>query len=587
MCEDHDCQHDDAAAPKNAMSKQARSQPAPKVTKSAVKTVKSITTKIKRSAITKAKSAVTKTATKTIVVPAVTSEKTQKFIDRARKVHGDRYDYSLTVFTKAIEKVIIICRIHGPFEKRADRHINGAQEGCKRCNYKSTEQYIAEARAIHGEDTYDYSKCIYVNYRTNVIIVCRIHGEFKKVAGHHIRLRAGCPTCSKGIDTTIFIERSKEIHGVGIYDYSKVVYVSHEDKVCIVCRIHGEFWQRAGHHLNGSGCPENHRKTTDRFIEEATAIHAGFYGYTKVIYTCNSEFVIITCPIHGDFNQIPANHLKGHGCRKCAGNCPLTTEEFITRARIVHKQLYGYDEAVYTASDVNVRIRCYTHGIFPQKASSHLMGNGCPRCIGRNRTTADYIKDVQAVHGSTYDYSSLVFTKMSELVAIWCFTHGLFWQKAAAHLLGKGCRRCANVGYSKLAISWLEFKAVQQACHIQHAKNGLEFRIPSTRYSADGYAKSSNRIFEFYGDFYHGNPKLYDQTKTNVVCKKTFGELYEKTMKRKKAITDLGYGYEEIWEHEWVRAIAAVVKIQRAWRAKQTYVIKYVLVFPPKSKKIP
>lgn len=58
---------------------------------------------------------------------------------------------------------------------------------------------------------------------------------------------------SKKLTTEEFIEKARKIHG-NKYDYSKVVYVNSQTKVCIICPIHGEFWQRPNDHLNGYGC---------------------------------------------------------------------------------------------------------------------------------------------------------------------------------------------------------------------------------------------------------------------------------------------------------------------------------------------
>ena len=93
-----------------------------------------------------------------------------------------------------------------------------------------------------------------------------------------------------------------------------------------------------------------------------------------------------------------------------------------------------------------------------------------------------------------------------------------------------------------------------------------EYKIPTTNYLADGYCKEINTIYEFHGDFWHGNPKKFNPNAINPVSKKTYGELYQSTQIKKKKIIELGYNYVEIWENDWCRAIKAVIKIQRLWR---------------------
>jgi len=189
------------------------------------------------------------------------------------------------------------------------------------------EEFIRRAKLVHG-DKYDYSKVNYVNNRTKVIIICPEHGEFEQVPDSHLR-GSGCPICrwkkakesirrAQGMTTDEFIERAKKVHG-NKYDYSKVKYENTETKVCIICPKHGEFWQTPHHHLMGIGCPLCGQKKygTEEFIERAKKIHGDKYDYSKTNFIGKKYKVIITCPIHGDFEQLPLNHLKGYGCPEC------------------------------------------------------------------------------------------------------------------------------------------------------------------------------------------------------------------------------------------------------------------------------
>ena len=144
--------------------------------------------------------------------------------------------------------------------------------------------FIEKARQIHN-DKYDYSKVNYVNSRTKVCIICPTHGEFWQTPHNHLK-GYGCAECGKEkshlskITTEDFIVKSKEIHG-NKYDYSKACYKTCDTKVCIICPEHGEFWQTLSNHINGSGCPKcaNEKrkntllKDTKLFIDAATLIH--------------------------------------------------------------------------------------------------------------------------------------------------------------------------------------------------------------------------------------------------------------------------------------------------------------------------
>ena len=87
--------------------------------------------------------------------------------------------------------------------------------------------------------------------------------------------------------------------------------------------------------------------------------------------------------------------------------------------------------------------------------------------------------------------------------------------------------------------------------HIQHARNGGEHLIPGTLYHVDGYSASLNKIYEFNGDYWHGNPDLYHPDEVNEVAGKTMGELFDRTKERLQKILELGYNLECIWERDW------------------------------------
>jgi hypothetical protein len=186
--------------------------------------------------------------------------KTEEFIEKARKVHGDRYDYSKVEFVKAKEKVCIICPEHGEFWQLAKLHLKGhgcaicGRISCKTKRSKTLNVFLSEAKNIHG-DKYDYSKVNYINAMTPVEIICPIHGAFWQRPNDHIHRKYKCKKCARNnrMTTTDFIEKARLVHGRK-YDYSKVRYVSTKNPVTIICPEHGEFEQRPEHHLKGCGC---------------------------------------------------------------------------------------------------------------------------------------------------------------------------------------------------------------------------------------------------------------------------------------------------------------------------------------------
>ena len=114
-------------------------------------------------------------------------------------------------------------------------------------------------------------------------------------------------------------------------------------------------------------------------------------------------------------------------------------------------------------------------------------------------------------------------------VIIICKIHGDFLQAPIVHLRGNGkgcgCPKCSNNGQSKVADRWLSYISLDIPEFVK------EFRIPTTRYSADGYNPTTNTIYEFHGDFWHGNPSIYNHKEINSTTKTSYGSLFKKTMK--------------------------------------------------------
>lgn len=213
------------------------------------------------------------------------------FIEQAKIVHGDKFDYSKVDYKGITKPVTIICREHGEFSQTPKVHLKG--HGCKICygHYKlSNEEFIEKAKVLHPE--YDYSKAEYDGSVTKVKLICPEHGEFLITPSSLLRGR-GCKKCGSKraqeknrMTKNEFLLKAREIHGWK-YDYSKVDYINTETKVCIICPEHGEFWQSPHHHLNGNGCPECGKNdiTENKLYEEIKS------RFPDAIHTYKPEFL--------------------------------------------------------------------------------------------------------------------------------------------------------------------------------------------------------------------------------------------------------------------------------------------------------
>jgi hypothetical protein len=152
-----------------------------------------------------------------------------------------------------------------------------------------------------------------------------------------------------------------------------------------------------------------------------------------------------------------------------------------------------------------------------------------------------------------YDYSKVEYKSAREKIIISCKTHDNFLQTPNDHLNGCGCQKCGLGNYSKICIEWLEKIMKNENIFIQHANNRGEviIKINKKLLKFDGFCKETNTVYEFMGDFFHGNPKLYNQNDINPLSKKTFGELYNETLKRLELIKNKGFNIITIWESDY------------------------------------
>ena len=307
----------------------------------------------------------------------------------------------------------------------------------------TTKEFILKAQLVHG-DKYDYSLVDYKCNKLKVIFICKSHGKFLQTPSNYLSGN-GCPKCV-GLNKTTeeFINEVKLIHG-DKYDYSNVKYDKSDNKVIIVCKVHGEFTQIPTDHLSGRGCSKcvGLNKTTEEFINEAKLVHGDKFDYSEVKYNNSTDSIKIICKTHGEFLQTSSTHLSGRGCPKCAG-MNKTTEEFVNQAKLIHGDKYDYSMVNYIRADKKMIIICKSHGLFEQTANNHLANHGCPRCVKLTRSAEEFTNKAKLVHGDKYDYSLVNYVKSNISVYIICNKHGKFKQTPKSHLFGYGCALCGK-----------------------------------------------------------------------------------------------------------------------------------------------
>ena len=228
---------------------------------------------------------------------------TEEFIKRSKKIYGDKYKYTKTVYTTAKESVVITCPIHGDFSVIPDNHTGKKRVGCRECKNNelkeklsfSFKKFIKLAKEKFGEK-FEYYEEEYISYQSPTKIKCPKHGFFKQTPIKHIDSKFGCKYCGsenvwkvrQKIDTKTFIERARKKHG-NYYDYSLVDCNGTDSVVTIKCPIHGFFNQNAKDHYDGKGCRYCNTSKGEKRIREYLINKKG-YSINNIIQWTQKKY---------------------------------------------------------------------------------------------------------------------------------------------------------------------------------------------------------------------------------------------------------------------------------------------------------
>jgi hypothetical protein len=417
-------------------------------------------------------------------------------------------------------------------------------------------EFIQRSQLVH-ENMYLYTSISSESFRTidKIPIICLKHGIFHQQARMHIAGQ-GCPVCANQRQTlrlvkwttAAFVAKASEIHN-NKYKYDKVILPSFNKRVIVTCPIHGDFEQSFTNHLQGIGCPkcgairtgEKLSMGMTQFINRAKAIHGEMYLYDNVDYINGDTRVIITCKLHGDFLQLPRQHIVGQGCPQCGKikSKPerLSQEEFIRRSRNVHGDRYEYPEN-YKGNGHPIKIICPEHGEFRQTPSYHWAGGTCPKCGNKRKGApwgfSEFLIRAKETHGERYGYDKSTFTRMRDKIKIICPVHGEFWQVCQMHVYGQGCPACGNnlsKGEKEIA-DWLS----EQGFSIESRNRSI---LPSDK-ELDIYLPDHKLAIEYNGLYWHSS-RASDDTAFNR----------NRHFEKMKECSSLGIRLLQFWDIEW------------------------------------
>lgn len=293
------------------------------------------------------------------------------FVTRSKLVHGDKYDYDKVEYKNMKTKVRIYCKKCDKYFEQTPEHHILQKNGCPFCQNKNvtTDEFIRKAKSVHG-NLYDYSLTSYVLSSLPVKIKCNTCGGIFELTPTDHLMGRGCIECRKkhksdvlSSNTEEFIKKATKIHG-DKYGYDKVVYMNNYTPVLIYCDKHGFFKQTPQGHLSGKGCRKcgiitattQQRLSQGEIIKRFREVHGDRYGYDKVDYQGYERPIIINCDRHGDFKQSPHNHLHGQGCPMCKGS--IGEEKinvflkkynvgFIPQYRVPNEDLFCINKSLY------------------------------------------------------------------------------------------------------------------------------------------------------------------------------------------------------------------------------------------------
>ena len=304
---------------------------------------------------------------------------TEEFIQRAKNVHGDKYDYSKVQYVDSATKVCIICPEHGEFLQNPNSHIRGI--GCSKC---ATEINAAKLRfwteekcrkeASHHTEMKDFR-----TKSTDAYNAALKRHWLQNYTWLTYKIDMSTPKKKRQTYTQReILERLQTLFGER-YSYEQVVYKNMKTPITLICHEkdangveHGAFSMRPDNIFSShQGCPKCYddrrsilqRKPLETFIEEATKVHGGLYEYHKVEYINGRTNVCIVCPVHGDFWQSPTNHLKGKGCPYCSGNAKKWNKETCEQEARKYEYITDFSiraSAAYNKARINGWLQDYT-----------------------------------------------------------------------------------------------------------------------------------------------------------------------------------------------------------------------------------
>lgn len=331
------------------------------------------------------------------------------------------------------------------------------------------EEFIRRSIEINGQDHYDYSKVVYKNMNTAVIIHCNIHNiDFEQTGNMHLYQQGGCPMCarqatinSKLKGKEYYVNMILEKYG-DLYDFSDVMdNVTKIEKILVTCKTCGEKIQTSFESLLLRHCCKTcfpKTKTYDvnnleDFINYCNHIHNHKYDYSKVEYVNNYTHVLVGCSAHNlEWRVLPNSHMRGNGCRECANEAiskklRRSFDDYLIMFKNVHGDIFDFSKSEYKGSKEPILVICekgHEWWVAPQKL---VDGAKCSYCLGRHKTREEFIEQSNIENNFKYTYENVVYINNHTKVSVTCPIHGDFLVTPMNHAKKgqpRGCPACSR-----------------------------------------------------------------------------------------------------------------------------------------------
>lgn len=306
-------------------------------------------------------------------------------------------------------------------------------------------------------------------------------------------------------DQDSIVEAFENINLTHLDSFEKVVFSNTHEKVCVHCKLHGDYWITPKNYLKGHRCAKCAReyvsqsrlKDKEAIIKKANSVHNNKYNYELVLEKLflRKKYKII-CPIHGEFEQRMDCHLLGHECHKCSNSYQRTQDEVIEEFRQIHGDKYDYSKVDFKGMHIKITIICPIHGEFEQTPSRHISGRGCWKCGGSKKlTTQEFVEKANKVHNNYYNYAKTSYINSQTKVVVTCPIHGDFLITPNNHLKGEGCPICKMSSLERKVEQFLNDNRID---YLRQHK--WEWLIHNRNMSVDFYLPKYNIAIECQGE---------------------------------------------------------------------------------------